>query len=76
MAYGGVEQIGASDKGDKMTSEDKTKWKALYEAVNEMMSILGADGEINTQYECVDDVMSALTVIDNGIYNPDLIIGE
>jgi len=59
-----------------MTSEDKTKWKALYEAVNEMMSILGADGEINTQYECVDDVMSALTVIDNGIYNPDLIIGE
>ncbi len=41
----------------------------LYRSVNEMMAILGRDGEINTRHYAVMDVMTALELIDGGGYD-------
>ena len=44
------------------------KHEAIYHAVNKMMAILGADGEVNTKQRCVTDVMDALADYDGGVY--------
>lgn len=41
-------------------------WYALYATVNHLMCKLGADGEISTRSQLVDDVMNALHDIDGG----------
>ena len=43
----------------------------LYKAVNEMMAVLGAKGEINTLHEKTTNVMDALHEIDGGVYDLD-----
>ena len=52
--------------------EDAAKIKTLYVAVNELMSKLGADGEIHAQTKEAGDVMDALYEIDGGGYNSDI----
>ena len=43
----------------------------LYKAVNEMMAVLGAKGEINTLHEKTTNVMDALHELDEGVYDLD-----
>jgi hypothetical protein len=43
-------------------------WNTLYHAVNEMMGVLGAKGEISTRAKEVEAVMDALHEIDGGVY--------
>ena len=46
------------------------KFLALYGAVNKMLAVLGAEGEITPRHETVTDVMDALHDIDGGEYRP------
>ena len=50
--------------------DKRQKLLNLYIKVNEMMSHLGAEGEIDTRNPLVDEVMAALYEIDNGEYLP------
>ena len=45
------------------------KWEALYIAVNEMMSPLGAHGNICARDDRVTAVMDALHDLDGGVYD-------
>ena len=45
--------------------------KPLYIAINEMMAVLGAEGEINTRHEKTEAVMNALYELDDGVYDVD-----
>ena len=45
------------------------KLYALYHRVNELMAVLGADGEINATQDVAENVMSALADIDGGQYD-------
>ena len=47
---------------------DLEKINELYHAVNNMMGIMGAEGEVNTKMACSDRVMNALYDIDGGVY--------
>jgi len=46
---------------------------ALYVAVNEMMVVLGANGQITNRDNVVNRVMDALYDIDGGVYDPDIV---
>ena len=50
------------------------KWEKLYHAVNRMMAVMGAEGEVNTQMAVADDVMGALAEIDGGVYKESFTI--
>lgn len=52
-----------------MNENEKQKLEALYKSVNEMMAHLGAEGKIDTRNNLVDNVMSALFDIDEGVYD-------
>jgi len=41
----------------------------LYRAVNEMLAVLGANGDITTRHNETQNVMEALAIIDGGEYN-------
>lgn len=41
----------------------------LYVAVNNMMAVLGAEGEIDTRSELVEKVMDELYELDEGVYD-------
>ena len=51
------------------------KFKPLYIAINEMMAILGADGEVNTKQMAVINVMDALAEIDGGEFDTAKVFG-
>lgn len=53
-----------------------TKFQCLYIAINEMLSALGAEGEIDSDHPKVSAVMNALYDIDEGFYNPDIDMDE
>jgi len=44
--------------------------EAVYIATNEMLAVLGGDGEINTDHTKVNDLMNVLHAVDHGIYEP------
>jgi len=57
---------------EEMYEDNKIRngaWSELYHAVNKMMMVLGADGEINAQQDEAANVMTALHNIDGGRYN-------
>ncbi len=45
-------------------------------AINNMMCILGADGEVHTDSECVRKVMNALHDLDGGQYDLNKVFGN
>ena len=52
------------------------RFKNLYIAINEMMAILGADGEISTDQVIVEDVMFSLKQIDGGTFDIEKVFGS
>ena len=45
--------------------------KPLYIAINEMLAVLGMEGEINNRHEKTEAVMDALYELDDGVYDVD-----
>ena len=45
----------------------------LYIAANELMAVMGADGEANAQQKESGDLMDALFELDEGAYDPELV---
>ena len=52
-------------------STKEEKLRVLYERVNDLMAILGAEGQINTEFEEVRAVMDALYELDGGVYDTE-----
>lgn len=57
-----------------MNKQDKLK--QLYIAVNEMMAVIGAEGEIDSRHNYVDNVMDALHDLDDGVYDIGRVFDE
>jgi hypothetical protein len=45
------------------------KFKNLYMATNELLAIIGMEGEIDSRHEKVADAMEALFALDEGVYD-------
>ena len=52
-----------------MEEDTVKKLVQLYISVNEMVAILGANGEVSSRDQVVDNVMDALFYIDDGAYD-------
>ena len=65
------EEIYEWERSDEQLQAQLEAVKPLYIAINEMMAVLGAVGEINTRHEKASAVMDALHDLDSGVYDVD-----
>jgi hypothetical protein len=68
-----VERVAGDAMMDTIT-EQKARLEAvkpMYIAINNMMAVLGAKGEIHATDEKANQVMSALADLDGGVYDVD-----
>ena len=59
-----------------VASKEIERFRELYVALNEMLAILGADGEVNTRQMTVINVMEALAEIDGGEFDTAKVFGS
>jgi hypothetical protein len=52
--------------------EQRAKWRELYDAVNQMMARIGADGTMSARSDSCARVMDALHAIDGGVVSAEI----
>ncbi len=72
----GSNYVGMSIRPIEDLSVRVADFRPLYEAVNDMMGVLGAEGTIGTRNVEVAKVMNALYELDEGEYNSDKLFGS
>lgn len=71
-----VKFLNRAEETIKSLEERLSCFRDIYDKANHLLSVVGAEGEINAQDKVCNDLMGALHSVDDGVFDTDKVFNK